>query len=141
MNTLWKNSRVKEVFKQYGDSFCSAPWTSVWSGAGGDIKFCCATSQVLGNVNDQSIESIIHSPKANAARLQFLNKQKPAECDACWQREAKGNIVDNPRYVCNSASTNSISDSLLMTNPDGSLKEHKLNFFDIIWTNKCNLSC
>ena len=132
---------MKEVFDRYGTSFCSAPWTSVWAGAGGDIKFCCATSQILGNINDQSIESIIRSPGANETRLKFLNKQKPVECDACWQREAKGNIVGNPRYVCNSASTNSISKSLSMTNLDGSLKEHTLNFFDIIWTNKCNFAC
>jgi pyruvate-formate lyase-activating enzyme len=132
---------MKEVFDQYGESFCSAPWNTLWTGANGDIKYCCGTTDIIGNINTQTIESIINGPKANKTRLEFLSGSKPNECEACWEREAKGMKIGHPRYVCNKASANSIAESITKTNPDGSLKEHTVTFVDVIWTNKCNFSC
>jgi organic radical activating enzyme len=132
---------MKDVFDRYGDSFCGAPWNTLWTSASGNVKFCCGTTQVLGNINKQSIDSIINSPLANKTRLQFLSQEKPDECMVCWDREAKGVTVGHPRYVCNRASADTIAESLTKTNPDGSLQEHTLKFIDLIWTNKCNFAC
>jgi organic radical activating enzyme len=87
------------------------------------------------------MEAIVNGPIANKTRLQFLNKESPRDCDSCWQREASGVTVGHPREFSNSLSTNVIASAISNTNTDGSLQNHKLKFFDIIWTNKCNFAC
>lgn len=132
---------LKDTFTKYGKKFCSAPWNALWTSADGKVKFCCASTQVLGTTEDK-FENIVNSPIAKEIRLQFLKNEQPATCEQCWEREKAGNSSSSARTLANLQGCDVIKDSLADTNHDtGEIKKHNLKFFDIIWTNKCNFAC
>ena len=132
---------ISEVETKYGESFCCAPWNTVWTGSNGDIKFCCASTDVLGNIKDRPIEEIYNSTKAKELRLQFLKGEKPEGCSSCWEKESGGTSIGHARELSNKQGKNVIDDSIAHTLWDGSLTKQNLKFVDLIWTNKCNFAC
>lgn len=130
-----------EVEKKYGGSFCCAPWNTVWTGSNGDIKFCCASTDVLGNIKQQPIEEIYNNPLAKKLRTQFLKGIKPEGCYTCWDRERGGTSIGHARSLSNEQGKHVIDDSINHTLEDGTLTKQNLKFIDLIWTNKCNFSC
>lgn len=132
---------LKDVFLQYGEKFCSAPWNSLWTSATGNVKFCCATTQVLGTT-ENTFEEIVNNPIAKDIRLQFLKGEAPNTCEQCWEREKAGDSSSSARTLANMQSCDVIKDSLADTDHNtGEIQKHNLKFFDIIWTNKCNFAC
>ena len=129
------------VIKQYGESFCCAPWNTVWTSSDGNVKFCCASNQVLGNIKTDTIINIMNNDVAKGIRKEFMDKQRPKSCESCWETERGGPAIGNPRWLSNQQGKNVIEDSLAHTNSDGQLNKHNLKFVDLIWTNKCNLAC
>ncbi len=59
---------IKQVTDKYGDSFCSAPFTSFHTGPDGRVSFCCKSRMSIGNENDKSLEEIYNSPQAKSIR-------------------------------------------------------------------------
>lgn len=129
------------VIKQYGESFCCAPWNTVWTSSDGNVKFCCASTQVLGNIKTDTVINIMNNDAAKGIRKQFMDKQRPASCESCWENERGGPSIGNARWLSNHQGKNVIEDSLAHTEVDGQLNKHNLVFVDLIWTNKCNLAC
>ena len=132
---------MNSVEEKYGDSFCCAPWNTVWTGSNGDIKFCCASVDILGNVRDNSIEEIYNSNKAKELRVQFLRKEKPEGCSSCWEQERGRVAIGHARWLSNQQGQHVIDDSIAHTLADGTTTKHNFKFVDLIWTNKCNFSC
>lgn len=132
---------TSEVEKKYGESFCCAPWNTVWTGSNGDIKFCCASTDVLGNISNKTIEEIYNSPLAKQLRVKFLRGEKPEGCTSCWDKERGGTSIGHARWLSNEQGKNVIDDSVLNTLDDGTLNKHNLKFVDLIWSNKCNFAC
>lgn len=132
---------TSEVEKKYGESFCCAPWNTVWTGSNGDVKFCCASTDVLGNISNNTIEEIYNSPVAKQLRKQFLKGEKPEGCITCWDKERGGTSIGHARWYSNEQGKNVIDDSVLHTSDDGTLNKHNLKFVDLIWSNKCNFAC
>lgn len=129
------------VEEKYGESFCCAPWNTVWTGSNGDIKFCCASTDVLGNIADNTVEEIYNSPLAKKLRTQFLKGEKPKGCLTCWDKEKGGTSVGHARWLSNIQGENAIDDSIRHTLEDGTLTKQNLKFVDLIWSNKCNFAC
>ena len=129
------------VIKQYGESFCCAPWNTVWTSSDGNVKFCCASNQVLGNIKTDTVINIMNNDVAKGIRKEFMDKQRPKSCESCWETERGGPAIGNPRWLSNQQGKNVIEDSLAHTDSDGQLNKHNLKFVDLIWTNKCNLAC
>lgn len=123
------------------DKFCAAPWNTVWYGSEGNVKVCCASTEVLGNVKQQSMEEIINGPLAKKLRQEFLLDKCPTSCEGCWESERAGPDYGNARHVSNGQGRLVIQDSLENCLPDGTLIKQNLKFVDLIWTNKCNFSC
>jgi len=132
---------MNDVEKKYGKSFCCAPWNTVWTGSNGDIKFCCASTDVLGNISTSSVEEIYNSPLAKNLRTRFLKGEKPEGCTTCWDREKGGTSVGHARDLSNEQGKDVIDDSVLHTLEDGTLTKQNLKFVDLIWSNKCNFAC
>jgi organic radical activating enzyme len=133
---------MDSIFRRYGSNFCSAPWTGLWTSPAGDVKFCCVSSEVLGNIKDSSFSSIVNSAPARALRLEFLSGSKPRSCGTCWRREEFGVVSGYPRSASNLYGQHVIDFALSRTLADGSIEgPYPLGFFDLIWTNKCNFAC
>ena len=114
------------------DFYCAAPWRGLHINPRGDVKTCCAGDpNMLGNLNQQTIEEILHGPVMQEIR-QSIRKGKPhAYCYNCVQAERYGrserdwhNSV-SPEFDCRTAG-------------DG---EHVPTLIDVRWNTTCNLSC
>jgi MoaA/NifB/PqqE/SkfB family radical SAM enzyme len=114
------------------DFYCAAPWRGLHINPRGDVKTCCAGDpNMLGNLNQQTIEQILFSPLMTEIK-QTLKKGQPHQyCYNCVQAERYGrserdwhNSV-SPEFDCQTADNN----------------EHLPTLVDVRWNTTCNLSC
>jgi MoaA/NifB/PqqE/SkfB family radical SAM enzyme len=114
------------------DFRCAAPWRGLHINPRGDVKTCCAGDpNMLGNLNEQSIEQILHSPLMQEIR-QTLRRGEPHEyCSNCVKAERYGR---SERDWHNSVSPEFDSRTA------GDL-EHRPTLIDVRWNITCNLSC
>ena len=112
--------------------YCAAPWRGLHINPRGDVKTCCAGDpNMLGNLNSQTIEQILHSDVMKEIR-QSIQRGKPHEyCYNCVQAERYGrserdwhNSV-SPEFDCATAEDT----------------EHLPTLIDVRWNTTCNLSC
>ena len=112
--------------------YCAAPWRGLHINPRGDVKTCCAGNpNMLGNLNSQSIEQILHGPVMHEIRQSIRQGQPHAYCYNCVQAERYGrserdwhNSV-SPEFDCKTAEDT----------------EHRPTLIDVRWNTTCNLSC
>lgn len=115
-----------------GNFFCAAPWRGLHINPRGDVKTCCAGDpNLLGNLNTNTIQEILHSPALQEIRASIQQGTAPAYCYNCVQAERYGrserqwhNDV-NSEFDCTTAA----------------LTEHVPTLIDVRWNTTCNLSC
>ncbi len=80
-------------------SFCNMPFNSLEISPDGTCQVCCKINKPILN-NDQkpynltehSLNEIWNSDDLKKLRQQFLNGEKPTECELCWIEEKSQNI-------------------------------------------------
>lgn len=114
------------------DFFCAAPWRGLHINPRGDVKTCCAGDpNMLGNLNDQTIEQILHSPTMQEIRQSLRAGIPHSYCYNCVQAERYGRSERDwhnnvsPEFNCRNATD----------------FEHSPALIDIRWNTTCNLSC
>jgi MoaA/NifB/PqqE/SkfB family radical SAM enzyme len=112
--------------------YCAAPWRGLHINPRGDVKTCCAGDpNMLGNLNGQTIEQILHSPVMQEIR-QSIRDGKPHDyCYNCVQAERYGRSERDWH--------NSVSPEFDPTTADNT--EHRPTLIDVRWNTTCNLSC
>lgn len=114
------------------DFYCAAPWRGLHINPRGDVKTCCAGDpNMLGNLNNHSIEQILHSPKMIEIRQSIRQGQPHAYCYNCVQAERYGR---SERDWHNNVSPE------FDPRTAGDL-EHRPTLIDVRWNITCNLSC
>ena len=113
--------------------YCAAPWRSLHIYTSGDVKTCCSGhSDMLGNLNDKSIDQILLNPVLKEIRSTIKSgRLHDTYCRTCInseryntsEREWHNNI--NQFFDCSTASLN----------------DYKIVLADIRWSSLCNLSC
>ena len=115
------------------DFFCAAPWRGLHINPRGDVKTCCAGDpNMLGNLNDQSIEQILNGPTLKEIRKTMSTGQVHSYCSNCVKAERFG--ADSERQWHN------------RVNPDidyatAGDQYHYPVIVDVRWNTTCNLSC
>jgi MoaA/NifB/PqqE/SkfB family radical SAM enzyme len=112
--------------------YCAAPWRGLHINPRGDVKTCCAGDpNMLGNLNSQTIEQILHSPVMQEIRQSIQRGEPHSYCYNCVQAERYGrserdwhNSV-SPEFDCATAEDT----------------EHVPTLIDVRWNTTCNLSC
>jgi len=114
------------------DFRCAAPWRGLHINPRGDVKTCCAGDpNMLGNLNDRSIQEILFSPLMQEIR-QTLRRGEPHEyCSNCVKAERYGRSERDWH--------NSVSPEFDFSTA-GDL-EHRPTLIDVRWNITCNLSC
>jgi len=114
------------------DFYCAAPWRGLHISPRGDVKTCCAGDpNMLGNLNEQSIETILHGPVMQEIRQSIRQGQAHAYCYNCVQAERYGRSERDwhnnvsPEFSCQTAGDT----------------EHVPTLIDVRWNITCNLSC
>jgi MoaA/NifB/PqqE/SkfB family radical SAM enzyme len=116
-------------------TYCAYPFNSFFLCANGDIKFCCSSRQSLGNINEQEIEEIMHSPLATDVRKKILNNEWHIDnCGLCYEQETQYSGVSERL----SGEQDSYWETLRGVNSE---EYYKLQRFDLRWSNTCQLAC
>lgn len=107
-------------------NFCSYPFESFFLYTNGDVKFCCASKNTLGNISTDKLVDILHNTDATEIRKSILNGEWHSNCSYCQEIEKTGATSQR----------NTISEFDIKDEHD-----FKLIHFDPRWSNTCNLSC
>lgn len=112
--------------------YCAAPWRGLHINPRGDVKTCCAGDpNMLGNLNDNTIQDILASPLMQEIR-QSIRRGEPHEyCSNCVKAERYGRSERDWH--------NSVSPEFDPTTADD--LEHRPTLIDVRWNITCNLSC
>ena len=62
-------------------NFCAIPWTGFELEPNGNIKNCIISNDVIGNIKNQDIQTII---KNNPLRQEMLDAKYPSNCSGCY---------------------------------------------------------
>lgn len=130
-NQLLKESKV----------FCMFPWVHLNVTPKGDIYPCCSNNYTdpFGNTKVITLKDAINGDKMKQLRQNMLNGTPSKICELCYKQEEtsphsfrKYSIEHFSKYF----------DELVpATNPDGSLDDFKMRYFDIRFSNICNFKC
>jgi MoaA/NifB/PqqE/SkfB family radical SAM enzyme len=116
-------------------TFCPMPWTGMMYNFDGKVKNCIRSAGPLGNIKDQSIESILVDNNL-PRQQQIINQQPVSTCHTCYdlERGKRGfdHISDRVFYI------RELKDIPTSTYQPGNFN---LNTVDVRWTNLCNFAC
>lgn len=112
---------------------CAAPWRGLHINPRGDVKTCCAGDpNMLGNLNSQTIESILQGPAMQEIRQTLQSgRLHKTYCRNCIQAERYGR---SERDWHNNVSPE--FDPITAADT-----EHLPALIDVRWNTTCNLSC
>jgi radical SAM protein with 4Fe4S-binding SPASM domain len=118
-------------------SFCPLPWTGFILEPNGDIKNCIVSKDVLGNINDQDVVSILKDSKNQEIKSCMLQKIQHPNCNACYELEK-----NKKSFEINSSRIYYLQE-LKKTNMDiyNNLENFSLKQVDLRWDNTCNFAC
>lgn len=107
----------------------------------GQVVPCCNTSYYTpyGNVKDNTLEEIWNNDAMRKLRQELMTGVKPSSCQTCFQHEAMGG--KSQRQSFNEEFKHHIPLVLDTTTEDGYNNDFKLVYWDLRFTNLCNLKC
>lgn len=122
------------------DVFCMMPWIHLHGFPDGRAYPCCHGSidAPVGNLKKDTMEVIWNSTEYKSMRKNMLEETKCKECVNCYEQEASGFI--SGRNSANKHFGHHIS-LVDTTKDDGQFDEFKLRYYDIRFSNLCNMSC
>lgn len=138
-----KPEELNEKQRHYllqSDTFCIIPWLHLHAHPDGRAFPCCVADMTtpLGNLREQSIDELWNSAGYRELRLNMLQEKKSAACRKCYEQERSGFF--SKRNSSNKQLGHHIAE-IENTAADGSVPRPHLVYWDIRFSNLCNLSC
>jgi MoaA/NifB/PqqE/SkfB family radical SAM enzyme len=113
--------------------YCAAPWRGLHINPRGDVKTCCAGDpNMLGNLNEHSIEQILNNSILREVRTSIAQGQPHSYCSNCVKAERYG--ADSERKWHNNNNPN-------FDYASAGEQYHYPVIVDVRWNTTCNLSC
>jgi len=112
-------------------TFCRDPWSTLYIGAESDVRTCCSAFDVLGYLRDDSLETILHSPKAKEIRQAILRGEWTDNCRVCKELEESSVKSYRVTYVGEQEQYK------IQNDPD----YYAPTMLDIRWNDTCQLAC
>lgn len=136
MSNLNKDYLLKE-----SKTFCMFPWVHLYTSPRGKVYPCCTTdtSTTLGDTHNQSLEQIWNSDHMKQIRLDMLNDKPVNLCRLCYKMEES--TAHTWRRFSNEKFEKYFDETVPQTQDDGTLKNFKLRFIDVRFSNICNFAC
>jgi sulfatase maturation enzyme AslB (radical SAM superfamily) len=137
-------SEKEEFLLKESRTFCMLPWIHLHAYPTGEVWPCCAAEHngmqatPLGNAREQTLEEIWNGPRMQHMRQSLLNEQPDSYCVRCYEREASGFRSD--RQSANKHHGHQIH-KIHSTQPDGTQPDFQMTYWDIRFSNLCNLRC
>jgi radical SAM protein with 4Fe4S-binding SPASM domain len=121
-------------------TFCMYPWIHFHAYPTGAAYPCCQADMEfpIGDMRKNTIQEIWNQPPMKEIRRQMLNEKSVSACNRCYEQESIG--VMSGRMSANKHHGHLI-DRIHETKEDGTLDRFELTYWDIRFSNLCNLSC
>ena len=132
-------------YKLKATSLCIHPWSHLAINPNGDVVPCChqrgANPTILGNVKEKTIDEIFNGDKMKKLRVDMLNGILPEDtCHKCVNYEKIG--VKSPRqWAFTHHYADEVMDIIPTTQEDGTLPDFKIRYWDLRFSNICNMTC
>ena len=122
------------------ETFCMLPWIHLHAWPDGRAYPCCLAnaSHPVGNFKEKSMREIWNDTDMREMRKNMLEDRACCQCSDCYEQEANG--FASMRNNSNKNFGQHISE-VDMTLPDGSLPDMRLHYWDVRFSNICNLKC
>lgn len=120
--------------------FCMYPWVHLHAWPTGDAYPCCMAEHDgdIGNTKTETLKEIWNGPKMRELRTNMLTEKDSKACVRCYEHEQAGFF--SGRKSANKHHGHHI-ERALATNADGSFDQFEMTYWDIRFSNLCNLSC
>jgi sulfatase maturation enzyme AslB (radical SAM superfamily) len=122
------------------DSFCIIPWIHLHAWPDGRAYPCCLgnAQYPVGNLKEKSMREIWNDTDMREMRTNMLEDKPCRQCSDCYEQESRG--FSSMRNNSNKDYGHFIPE-VDETLPDGSLPDMKLHYWDVRFSNICNLKC
>ena len=121
-------------------TFCMYPWIHLHAWPTGQAFPCCHAEPVgqLGDCKTQSLQQIWNSDPMRQLRQDMLTETQNSACTRCYEQEKSGFF--SGRRSANKHHGHLIG-NVSETKPDGTFDRFQMTYWDIRFSNLCNLSC
>lgn len=121
---------------------CAFPWIHTHITPRGNIYPCCNTGYTnndYGIYSNEKLIDIMNSSKMKELRYNMMNNIPSEVCTYCYEQEKVS--VNSGRTYSLEMFKDELQDLVDMTYADGELDEFKMKYFDIRFSNICNMKC
>jgi radical SAM protein with 4Fe4S-binding SPASM domain len=120
-------------------NFCVLPWTGVFIQPDGVVRSCAVTPESIGNINDNSLENILHGEKNQIIKQDMSGEVFHNRCHHCYHLEKNQqgfnfDQVSNRVWYLKSLRKTDLSVFDKVDN-------FQLKQLDLRWKNTCNFAC
>jgi len=121
-------------------SFCMYPWIHLHAWPTGQAFPCCMSTAAgqVGNCRTNTMKEIWNSPGQKQLRVNMLNNVLTPSCNNCYEQEKNGFF--SGRQSANKHHGHHIN-RVTETQADGTLDKFEMTYWDIRFSNLCNLRC
>lgn len=117
------------------------PWMHLHVSTNGNVLPCCIAdwTMPIGNLNNESFDSIWNNDNMREFRRNMLNDIPDKRCNGCYEKEKNGSWsqrIDGLHKYYNDS-----KEWVLNTEEDGTSQDSKPIFWDIRFSNICNMRC
>jgi len=121
------------------DVFCILPWIHLSIEPNGTVLPCCIAKATVGNTKNQTLREIWNNEPMAELRRNMLADTPSVACQDCYEHESTG--IRSLRNGCNRAYGHNIKSLVDSTQPSGQLPQMELRYWDVRFSNICNLKC
>ncbi len=120
--------------------FCTLPWTHLHAYPNGAAYPCCLAKHEfpIGSMKENTMKELWNSADMKDIRKNMLNEKPSKQCTKCYEQEEHGwtsmRESSNIRYGHH-------IDKVPLTKDDGTYDDVNMIYWDIRFSNLCNLSC
>ena len=138
--TLAELDDKKRFLLDSSQRFCMLPWIHLHAAPDGAAYPCCYSTnvQTVGSVKKKTLAEIWNDKPQRRLRTNMLNEKPSTECRRCYEQEEAGFF--SGRKSANKHFGHYI-DRIDKTLEDGTHPEFQMTYWDIRFSNLCNLRC
>lgn len=131
----------EEFLLKDSKTFCIYPWIHLHAYPTGEAYPCCHAEMkpgVVGNCRTNTLAEIWNSPKQRQLRVDMLSETANPACTRCYEQEESGFF--SGRKSANKHHGHHVN-RVADTQADGTLEQFEMTYWDIRFSNLCNLKC
>ena len=133
------SQRERELLTE-SKTFCMYPWIHLHAFPTGDAHPCCYSEMAhkIGHTKEKALGEIWNDQPMRDLRIRMLNNEPSGACKKCYEQEANGFF--SGRQSANKHHGHHVQRAL-NTQDNGHLDQFEMTYWDIRFSNLCNLSC